>query len=250
MDRVTATLTESLRAALGGPAEQRLYRSGKLPGVFASRAGAAAEAAALALREGLLEVARTETKGKTVTDWVRFTPKGLRFVHDHDSPARAMDELRDALRVTREGLPAWVAEMRQGLEQLSKKLAADVQAISARLDALSRRVEEVLSRTLAPPVPEETARAVPWARDAVDYLDRRHDGGVPGPCPLAELFAAVREPHGELSLADFHAGLRRLHERGVVRLAPSANGGPLPEPEYALLDGAATYYYVTRRPVS
>jgi hypothetical protein len=169
MDRVTATLTEALKAALAEPGELRLYRSGKLPGVFASRTGAGAEAAALALREGLLEVARTEAKGKTVTDWVRVTPKGMRFVHDHDSPARAMDELREALRLTREGLPAWVAEMRQSLDRLGQKFAADVQAISGRLEALSRRVEEALSRTLAPPVPEETARAVPWAQEAVDY---------------------------------------------------------------------------------
>jgi hypothetical protein len=158
-----------------------------------------------------------------------------------------MDELRDALRQTQEGLPAWLAEMRRRLDELAARLTAEVQTVSARLEGLARRVDEALARTAAPPVPEETARAVPWAQQAVDYLDHRQGGGLSGPCPLPELFAAVRGAGGELGLGDFHAGLRRLSDRGVVRLLPPDDRGPIAEPEYALLDGAATYYYVTRR---
>ena len=72
----------------------RLYKSGKLEGLFPGRAGANGDAAALALRDSLLEVVRTETKGKTTIEWVRLTPQGVEFLHEHQSPIRALNELR------------------------------------------------------------------------------------------------------------------------------------------------------------
>src|SRR5438093_8062267 len=109
-DRVEFAVLQALKQALAEPAEQRLYRSGKLPGLFPSRSGASAEAAGRALREGLLEVARTETKGKTAIEWVRITPRGVDFVHDHESPVRVLEELHDTLQLTREGMPVWVLQ--------------------------------------------------------------------------------------------------------------------------------------------
>src|SRR6185369_5030455 len=89
----TELLLEALKAAIVNRCEHRLFRSGKLAGLFPSRAGTSSEAALLAVREGLLEVARTETRGKIVTEWVRATPKAVSFVHDHDSPKSVLKEL-------------------------------------------------------------------------------------------------------------------------------------------------------------
>jgi hypothetical protein len=246
MDKATPALIEALKQALTGPAEQRLFRSGKLPGLFPGRTSAHAEAAARALREGLLEVVRAEARGKTALEWVRITPRGVTFLHDHESPVRALQELRDALRLAQDGAPAWLAEVRKALALLDAGVTEEVQAAARRLDALSRRVDEALERISPPPLPEETARAVPWAGDALGYLDRRRGTGAAAPCPLPELFLAVREPHADLTVADFHTGLRRLHDRGVVRLLPYEGANGLPEPEYALLDGVTTYYHVLR----
>jgi hypothetical protein len=248
MDKTTEILLAALKQALAEPGEQRLFRSGKLPGLFPSRTGPSAEAATQALRDGLFEVVRTETKGKTIAEWVRATPKGVDFLHNHESPVRAMDELRAVLQMTREGIPVWVTEIRQTLQALATRLTDEVQAITHRLDALSQRVTESLTRAngFVPALPDGTAAAVPWAQDVLDYLDRRRAGGVLSSCPLPELFAAVREKHAELTVKDYHAGLRRLHDRGVLRLLPFEGPGELPEPEYALLDGAAVYYSVTR----
>jgi hypothetical protein len=247
MDRVTDALVEALRAALTEPGEQRLYRSGKLPGLFAGRTGAAGQAAAQALGDGLLEVARTETKGKVVTDWVRLTPRGVEFLHEHESPVRALHEVRDALRVNQEAIPVWLAEMRAGLRALDDRLAADAGKWLQRLEALTRRVEEALTRLEAatPLLPPELTAAHPWAADALDYLDRRRAGGAPDGCPLPELFAALSPRHPGLSVADFHEGLRRLHERRSLRLQ-AAGPSDLQQPEYALLDGGALLYYAAR----
>ncbi len=247
MDKVQQILIESLRQAAGEPAEQRLYRSGKLPGIFPGRTGASHEAATQALREQLVEVVRTETKGKTTVEWARVTPKGVEFLHSHESPVRALDELRAALQATREGVPAWVAEIRARLEALAGRLTEEVQAVMRRLDVLSQRVAEALQRAgHGTGLPEQAVASLPWGPDAVGYLERRKAGGVQNDCPMPELFAALKEKHPELLVKDFHAGLRRLHDRGAVRLVPFADNGALPEPEYALLDGAAVYYHVAR----
>ena len=50
----------------------------------------------------------------------------------------------------------------------------------------------------------------------------------------------------EFSLAAFHDGLRRLHERRLVHLLPpTAVPAEMAQPEYALFDGGAVLYYVT-----
>src|SRR5205823_11559382 len=115
----------------------RLYRSGKLDGLFPGRTGASAEAAARGLREGLIKTVRTETKGKTVLDWVRVTPKAVDFVHEHESPLKALQELRAELRATQEGVPAWSAEVRRTLAALGDKVAEDAARMRQRVEALS-----------------------------------------------------------------------------------------------------------------
>jgi len=248
MDQATRIVFDALKTGVAERQEQRLYRSGKLPGLFASRTGPSAEAALRAVRDGLLEVVRTETKGKTVTEWVRVTPKGIEFLHERESPVRAMEELRTALRATQEGVPVWMAEIREKLQTLGQRLAEEVQAIAHRLDALSQSVSEALHRANAavPAVPADLAALVPWGPDALAFLDQRKSAGVVNHCSLPELFTALRTKHAELEVKDYHAGLRTLHERGVLRLLPSESPDGLPEPEYALPSGAEVYYYVTR----
>src|SRR2546430_1785478 len=75
-DKVIETLVEALKQSLAEPGDQRLYRSGKLPGLFAARNGLSLEAATRAIQDGLLEVVRTDAKGKSETEWVRLTAGG------------------------------------------------------------------------------------------------------------------------------------------------------------------------------
>jgi hypothetical protein len=247
MDKVTAILLEALRqAAQGG--EQRLYRSGKLPGLFAGRTTLHAEIASQAVRDGLLEVVRTETKGKTTSEWVKLTPQGTTFLLEHESPLHALEELSSVLQVNQEGIPVWLAEMRRSLQTLTSKLTEEIAAMSRRLDELALRVSESLKRAeqLGAPLPEGTAAALPWANDAVGYLEKRRTSGLPERCALSELFAVVKHKAGGLTVKDFHVGLRRLHDRGVLRLLPFEGPEGPPEPEYALLDGPAMYYFAAR----
>jgi hypothetical protein len=248
MDRVREALVAALRQALAGPDEHRLYRAGKLEGLFASRAGVSGEAAAQALAQELLVRTRSETRGKVVIEWVRLSPAGVDFLHQHESPVRALDEVRHALRSNQEALPGWLAEMRATLAALDERLAADACKWSERLDGLTRRVEDALKRLESerPLLPPEVADAYPWSVDALNYLDRRKSGGAPGDCPLPELFAALTRTHSSLSVGTFHDGLRRLHDRRVLRLKPAADGSTLTQPEFALFDGGAVLYHAGR----
>ena len=244
-DRVTEAIVEALKQALATPGEQRLYRSGKLEGLFAGRTGVNGEAAALALRQGLLEVVRIEPRGKTSWEWVRLTPQGVDFLHAHESPLQALHDLRDVLRANREAVPMWLADMRRSLQELSERLQTDGCRWVEKLGSLEQRVEDTLTRLekLRRCLPEELTQSVPWAPEALDYLDRRQQNGAGKACTLPEMFEALRRNWAELSLPAFHDGLRRLQERQALRLLP-AEEGSLAQPEYALFDGTQVCYSV------
>ena len=115
----------------------------------------------------------------------------------------------------------------------------------SRLDDLAKRCEAALRRAeaRAPQVGAQVAHVVPWATAALEYLDRRSEAGASGPCPLPELFHALRASLPGLTLPGFHEGLGRLHDVRAVRLAPAAE---MTEPEYAVVVDGKLAYAVTR----
>jgi hypothetical protein len=134
------------------------------------------------------------------------------------------------------------------LKTAGDRVAEEAQRTVRRLEALGDRVEEALRRLdLRSSLPNGSVESVAWAADAVAYLDRRKTGGVAGDCSLPELYQALSEQHPELSVTDFHDGLRRLQDRRALRLFPFAGPpGELSQPEFALLDGATVLYYAGR----
>lgn len=245
--RRTELLLDALKASIGTPGEHRLFRSGKLAGLFPSRAGTSAEAAVVAARMGLVETVRTETKGKVVTEWVRATPRAVAFVHEHDSPKSVLRELKDVLDTTRGGVPAWMDAARSELAAVSAKFEERADAMLRRLDDLAERVEAALRRAeaKAPAVADPVGRVVPWAVVTLEYLDRRAGVGPAGACPLPELFHAIRVRDPGLTLSAFQDGLKRLHDVRAVRLLPVADG-ELTEPEYAIVVGGQLMYAAGR----
>lgn len=248
MDRIQSILLEALRQGTTSATELRLYRAGKFPGLFASRTSVHAEAAAQAVRDGLIEIVRTETKGKTIIEWVRVTPKGVQFVLDRDSPVRAMDELQALLKLNEQGFPGWVEELRRGIDDIGQRFLDEVQTLRQRFDLLVGHVQEALKRAdrFGPAPAAGAVGAIPWAHDAVEYLERRVASGLGDRCSLPELFGHLQNKETELTIKDFHIGLRRLHDRGAVRLLAHESADGPPEPEYALLDGPAVYWYAAR----
>ena len=238
VEKRTELILDALKPALVAPGEHRHFRSGKLGGLFASKHGIPADAAKTALTDGLLELTRTETKGKFLVEWVRITPKGVTFVDKYDTPKATLRELKAVLGATRAGVPAWMADVRAELTAIGSAFEAKANALILRLDDLARRVESALRRADVekPAVREPVRQLVPWAADALEYLDQRDGAGAGWVCPLSELFHAVSSKHPGLTLAEFHAGLRRLSDVRAITLSPAR--GALAEPEYAfVVDG-------------
>jgi hypothetical protein len=238
MDPLPPILLEALRIAATDGGELRLYRSGKLPGLLPARTAACAAAAAQALRDGLIEIVRTETRGKTTTEFVRITPRGVDCVVQHDSPVRAMDALREALQLNAQNVPAWLTSLRQELDALSQRTLDEVTRIGRRLDRLAEQVEAALRKAAEQGRPA----AAPWTQAALDFLAGRHRTTGQTRCPLPELFAALEARQVVLNIKEFHAGLRRLQDAGFVQLLPPDEEPP--QPEYALPDGTAVLYHV------
>lgn len=239
--RRTELLLEALKVAIATPGEHRLFRAGKLSGLFPARTGLAAEAALQAVRDGFLETTRTEAKGKLVTEWVRATPAAVGFVHENDSTRSVLRELKEVLQATQTGVPVWMAEAKAELVALSASFETRAQALLSRLDDLARRCEAALRRaeTTGFAVAEPVAQLVPWATEALAYLDRRSESGAAGDCTLPELFHALQIHFPDLALSAFHAGLKRLHDIRALRLFPKDE---MAEPEYAVVvDGRLMY---------
>lgn len=245
-ERQTELILDALKRGIAEPGEHRLFRSGKLAGLFPSRAGASAEAALAAMTDGLLETTRTEAKGKLIVEWVRVTPKAVAYVHDRDSPKAVLRELREVIGATRAGVPEWMEAAREEVAAVAAKFEKQGAELLKRLDALAERVEAALRRAEAagPRLPDPVARVVPWAEEALAHLDRRAETGA-GDCPLRELFDAVRENRPGLTVPNFQTGLRRLHDVRALRLTGTADGS-IPDPEYAMIVGAQTCSFAVR----
>ena len=161
MDRHKFVLLEALKAAALQRGEMRLYRRGKLPGLFAQRTRLHAEVANQAVQENLLEVTRVEPIGKTPLEWVRVTQKGIDLLLESESPARALEELREALAVIQQGLPLLVAQMHGRLDELKQRFAEEVEEMRQRLDQLSQRIIQAIERIEAARSSEPLPAAVP-----------------------------------------------------------------------------------------
>lgn len=242
--RETSLLLDALRKAADSASEHRLHKSGKLDGLFPGRTGVSGDAAARGLREGFLEIVRTETRGKYSFDWVRITPAGLEFLMGLESPLRTLEELRDLLKLNSQALPGWLADLRERLRALEGQIKVQVRGWQQKLDSLSQRVAEALQRLtgLGPALPDEIDETTPWAGHALDYLDRRRQARLGSSCDLPELFDAVQRKFPELSVTDFHNGLRRLQGHRALRLVAVDGPEPLSRPEFALFDGSRVLY--------
>src|SRR5262245_11973395 len=155
-DKITDVLVDALKQGLAEPGQARL---------FPSRAGANAEAATRAVRDGLIEVVRTEVKGKTPIEWARVSPRGIEFLHEHESPVRILAELKEVLQSNQQAVPIWLAQMQKEVADLGQRLTEGVKRLTERLETLTVRMEEALRRADAVPASRANGEppGTPWS---------------------------------------------------------------------------------------
>ena len=179
---------------------------------------------------------------------MRLTAKGVEFIYKHDSPRNVLEEMRRLMDGARAGVPNWLNAILAQLRTLSKTFGDEMQRYLQRLDALSRRMEEALrrSRRRRTGADGTDAGVDPLGTRRLTYLDRRKQSGSGVPCPLPELFAAVRKTHPYLSVPDFQKGLKRLADNRALTLLPFVGNGRIPEPEHAIPERGHMLYMASR----
>ncbi|HEY2786070.1 MAG TPA: hypothetical protein VGJ05_13970 [Fimbriiglobus sp.] len=276
-DKYTPLIVAALNKAAATHSGNGLYGSKTAPGLFPNTVAGKA-AAARAVSEGFLSVARAEPKGKEAYS---ATDKGLRFLLEQSNPKAVLEDLVRGL------------EARQG--QVDELLTA-AQTMTAELTTLKATVAAVLpgvvqTRVGIPPPPMTVLmpgeRSEPGSENAADYgrvlpfapaFSRSRDSGhgvamVRTPtrkttdslaatilarladwsstagagqdCPLPDLYRSLTVCD-DLTVGRFHDGLRSLHAEKKVYLHPWT--GPLyamPEPAFALLVGHDVSYYAS-----
>jgi hypothetical protein len=238
-DRSTQLVLAALGRAAADPAGVPLHGSKAQPGLFTGTA-AGKQAAQHCLDEGYLRVVATETRGKTKQDICTISDKGLAYLLTQVSPRQVLE---DFLRVL---------EARQG--QVGELLGT-ARRMQASLDALRATAEHVLQQVRHTPLPgtngaaPKPAPARPaWLDEAVAHLGRWQASGASEDYPLPDLYRQLGQSVPGLTVGQFHDGLRRLHDEGLIYLHPWT--GPLhdlPEPSYALLIGHEIAYYASLR---
>jgi hypothetical protein len=234
-DKSTQLILDALTRAAGEPAGVPLHGTKAVQGLFpASTQGK--QAGRRCLDEGLIQLTRTETRGKATVDVCALSDKGLNYLLSQVSPKEVLEDL------------VRVLEARQ--TQVDE-LIATAQQVHSSVEALKAAAEHVLKQLRTHPTPVAGAPANGddlWTGTILNHLAGWHQARKSEDCPLPELYQKARQATPSLTVGHFHDGLRLLHDQGQIYLHPWT--GPLcdiPEPPYALLVGHQIAYYASKK---
>ncbi|MCI0683624.1 MAG: hypothetical protein L0Y71_16080 [Gemmataceae bacterium] len=231
--QVSSLILSALQRAAAEPEGLALVATRSAPGLFnASAAGK--QAAQRCKEDGLLQVLRTEAKGKSALEICALTDRGLKHLLDQTSPRPVLEALLQAV----ERCEARLREVVSGTAQQHQHLES--------LRALAGKLLDHL--------PKGEAATFPWHANGhpkpvdiiMDCLRVWHAGRQLGDCPLPELYRRAVEASKKLTIGQFHDAVRALDEQRKVYLHPWT--GPLyemPEPALALLSGHEIAYYAS-----
>lgn len=254
-DKSTSLVLDALRQAAADPAGVPLHGGRATPGLFATTA-LAKQAAQRCKDEGLLQVVRTEARGKTSQEICALTEKGLAYLLDQVSPKQVLEDFVRALdaRQTQVGELVAAAQEWQSNFNVLKAIAEKVLAAVGKRQVLVPGPSDKTGLANgnghgAHPAPriclsdEDT-----WTGAILDKLSQWQASGASEDCPLPELLRQARVTTPALTIGQFHDSLRRLHDQEQIYLHPWT--GPmyeLPEPPCALLIGHEVAYYASLR---
>jgi hypothetical protein len=217
-------LAHALAESTGFPLYQTRSGGGLWPGNALGKA-----AAKEALECGWLAKVRSETRGKSSIDYVVITPAGQQYLLEQGDPKPLLEAVQASLH-----------ERARQLEQLH----TSIRLYQHDLDTLQARLEVLADKIHSPRVLAAKITVPAWPERLTAYLQTRQQARPAEDCPLSELFEQAKTLAPELTVGEFHDGLRQLQQERRIALQPWT--GPLhelPEPKLALLQGHSLAYY-------
>jgi hypothetical protein len=255
-DKSSSLIRDALSRAAVEPDGCALLASKSEPGLFPPTSGARS-AAERCKADGLLQVIRTENKGKSAREICTLTEKGRQYLVSASSPREVLGDfvrLLEGRQSDIEALTLSAERMRQSLDGMRTALAdllprlLDVNQ-QARNGSSANGVHMNGSAVLLAPHPPTatTATDALIAEVKAKLAEWHASAGASVDCPLPELYRRL-ETAGHTSIGQFHDCLRQLHDDRMIYLHPWT--GPLyalPEPAFALLVGHEIGYYASIR---
>jgi hypothetical protein len=252
------TALEALTAMVADPAPRVLHGSSKQPGVFPGASAALKAAARLCLDNGWLEpTGQFAGTGKSRKDLYRLTVAGLQAVTARGDPRAVLEGLGqrlDKLQQAYAELPAKIAEFSHEVAGLQHTVQQSVVELRTALDQTIERLQppsldqmqHALQQSAASAPTTEPASGLPvdWTEEVVRLVGEQKQRHLFQRLTLPQLFTQIQAKIPQLTLGDFHDGLRRLHDQGRIRLGPYTQALPtLDDTRVALyLDREVKYY--------
>jgi hypothetical protein len=232
-DKLTQHILDALGKAAASPAGLPLFQAKGEDGLFPSTA-IAKSASQKCLADGLIEVERTETKGRGAREWYALTSAGWEYLLEAGNPKQVLE---DFVRVL-ESRQCEIQDLLAGI----RRLATELNGIR---EAVSRVLPQIVERRVSPgPADPHRASTAGGLSEAILHRLADRDATARHDCPLPDLFRTVAGS----TLGEFHDALRQLHAAGAIYLHPWT--GPLhemPDPAHALLIGHNIAYYASLR---
>ena len=125
-DKLTPLILDALARAAADPAGVPLYASKTDPGLF-PLSSAAKPAAKKCLDDGLLQLCRTDVKGKTARELYAATDKGMSYLVEHASPKQVIDDFVRILEERRgdvRGLRCEAKRIADGIDGLMRVVSS------------------------------------------------------------------------------------------------------------------------------
>jgi len=252
----------ALAAFLGDPTPRILHGSKKAPGVFAA-AGAKEKAAAnLCLERGWLQpTGLFEGTGKSRKETYRITAEGVQAVLSRtDSSAQlaslnaGLEKLAAAVNGTAQNIETQVGKLLDEFQTSVRQALKPLEAVAALPD-VQRNIVQVLERVQPPDVatllqklsavgPTSQPARADWKEDVIRLATEQKQKNPFQLLTLPQVFEQLRVRHANLSLSEYHDGLRDLHRAHRIRLGPYTQAlATLDDGQNALyLDREVKYY--------
>lgn len=229
-----------LAALLGDPSPRPLHGSKKLPGLFAGATATDKAAARVCLDNHWLEpTGQFVGTGKSRKELVRITRAGVEAVLARADASQQLAGISAGLAQMAASATAAAESIRAEAVRLLEEFGASISRAMQPLEALAalpemqKNLAQVLER-VKPPDTEELFRRLnaasvgsaptvakeDWSEDVVRLVVEQKQANPFQRLTLPQVYERLRARHTDLTLGEFHDGLRRLHRAQRIRLGP------------------------------
>lgn len=254
----------ALGRLLGDPAPRVLHGGKGTAGIFTAASTPEKAAAKLCLDNGwLVKAGELPGKGKAKKELYRISPAGIQAILAQSDPTALLESLRAGLERIEARSGEMIREVRENLvtalETVRTTMLGALEPLTPlkELSQMKLNLSEVLARVkpvniadILDRVPAVAPPASPglddnsWLDSVPRMAAEQRQTNPFQRLTLSQAFERLKAERPNLSVGQFHDGLRRLHQENRIRLGPYTQAlATLDDPRNALyLDREVKYY--------